>query len=227
MAIPASELTAGVDYPRDRLELDSFFPDEASCLAYLERIRWRGGFGCPRCECEREPWRSSDGLLVCRECQRRTSVLAGTIFHRTRSPLRNWFLAAWQITSQKYGANALGLQRDLGLKSYQTAWAWLHKFRRAMVRPDQDRLQGIVEVDESYVGGPEEGASGRSTETKAIVAVAVEIVNEKRLGRVRLRPVADVVFMTPSSQPMESLAIPGRFTTAWEHLINLVLDSLT
>lgn len=192
MGIPASELAAGVDYPRNRLEFDEFFPDEASCLAYLERLRWPDGFVCRGCGAVTEPWRTARGLLVCPECQGQTSVLAGSVFHRTRTPLRTWFLAAWMITSQKYGANALGLQRDLGLKSYQTAWAWLHKFRRAMVRPGRDRLSGIIEIDETYVGGVEEGAQGRSTESKAIVAVAVEIVDEKRLGRVRMRPVPDV-----------------------------------
>jgi transposase-like protein len=192
MGTHASDLTAGVDYPRNRLEFDEFFPDEASCLAYMERLRWPRGFVCPRCGWEGDPWCSSRGLLVCQECERRTSVLSGTIFHRTRSPLRTWFLAAWEITSQKYGTNALGLQRVLGLKSYQTAWAWLHKFRRAMVRPGRDRLDGIIEVDEAYVGGVEDGARGRQTETKAIVAIAVEVMDEKRLGRVRMRPVPDV-----------------------------------
>lgn len=192
MGMSAAKLVGGVDYPRTRLELDEFFPDEASCWSYLERVRWPNGFVCPRCGWGGEAWRSSDGLLVCRACQRRTSVVAGTVFHRTRSPLRTWFLAAWEITSQKYGANALGLQRVLGLKSYQTAWAWLHKFRRAMVRPGRDRLDGIVEVDETYVGGVEEGVAGRQTEAKAIVAIAVEIVDEKRFGRVRMRPIDDV-----------------------------------
>lgn len=192
MGILASDLTAGVDHPSNRLEFDEFFPDEASCLAYLERLRWAGGFVCPRCGSLNAPWRASRGRLVCRECQSQASVLAGTIFHRTRTPLRTWFLAAWEITSQKYGTNALGLQRELGIKSYKTAWAWLHKFRRAMVRPGRDRLTGIVEIDEAYVGGVEEGARGRYTETKAIVAIAVEVVDERRLGRVRMRPVPDV-----------------------------------
>jgi transposase-like protein len=192
MGIRASELEPGVHYPRDRLEFDEFFPDEGSCVAYLERVRWPDGFVCPRCGAAAAPWRSSRGALVCRQCQGHTTVLSGTIFHRTRSPLRSWFLAAWEITSQKYGANALGLQRVLGLKSYQTAWAWLHKFRRAMVRPRRDRLDGIIEVDEAYVGGVEEGARGRQTETKAIVAIAVEVVDEKRFGRARMCPVPDV-----------------------------------
>jgi len=132
------------------------------------------------------------GLLRCRHCRVRLSVTAGTIFEGTRKPLKLWFIAAWEITGHKYGANAANVQRVLGVKSYTTAWAWLHKFRRAMVRPDRDRLDGIVEVDETYVGSEEEGARGRYTEKKAIVAIAVEIVDEKRLGRVRLRRIPDV-----------------------------------
>jgi transposase-like protein len=215
MAIRASELTAGVDYPSNRLEFDRFFPDEGSCSAYLERLRWPDGFVCPRCEGVGVPWRSSRGLLVCRECQAHTSVVSGTIFHRTRTPLRTWFLAAWEITGQKYGANALGLQRVLGLKSYQTAWAWLHKFRRAMVRPDRDRLKGIVEIDETYVGGVEEQARGRYTQTKAILAVAVEIADDERLGRVRMRRIPDVsaealdAFVTEAVEPGSSVLTDG------------------
>lgn len=216
MAIPASELEAGVHYPRNRLEFDEFFPDEESCLAYLEGVRWPDGFICPRCGAMGPPWRSARRLLVCRECQGHASVLAGTIFHRTRTPLRTWFLAAWQITSQKYGANALGLQRDLGLKSYQTAWAWLHKFRRAMVRPGRDSLDGIVEVDEAYIGGVEKGGHGRYTETKAIVAVAVEVVDEKQFGRVRMQVIPDV--SAASLGPfVKSVITPGAtvITDAW------------
>jgi transposase-like protein len=216
MVIPASELKAGTDYPRNRLEFDTFFPDEGSCLAYLERLRWPGGFVCPRCGGNATPWRSARGLLVCPACQGQTSVLAGTIFHRTRTPLRTWFLAAWEITSHKHGANALGIQRVLGLKSYQTAWAWLHKFRRAMVRPERGRLKGIVEIDETYVGGLEEGARGRYTETKGIVAIAVEILEEDRLGRVRMELVPDVStdalegFVRASVEPGSSV-----LTDAW------------
>ena len=131
------------------------------------------------------------GRLVCPHCRRQTSVLAGTVFHRTRSPLRLWFLAAWELTSQKYGANALGLQRVLGLGSYKTAWVWLHKLRRAMVRPDRDQLSGVVQVDESYVGGVEAGVRGRETIKKAIVAIAAE-VDGRKIGRIRLRWVPDL-----------------------------------
>lgn len=98
----------------------------------------------------------------------------------------------WYVTSQKFGGNALGLQRAVGFGSYQTAWTWLHKMRRAMVRPGRDRLSGTVEVDETYVGGEEPGVRGRKTYKKAIVAIAIEIHSPKGFGRVRLHRVADV-----------------------------------
>jgi len=133
----------------------------------------------------------SRGLLRCRACDGQVSLTAGTIFEGTRKPLRTWFLAIWFVTSQKNGVSALGLQRVLGLGSYQTAWTWLHKLRSAMVRPGCDCLAGEIEVDETYVGGPEEGRRGRGTQTKAIVAVAAE-KHGKGIGRIRLRRIKDV-----------------------------------
>jgi transposase-like protein len=119
-------------------------------------------------------------------------VTAGTIFHRTRTPLTVWFAAAWQLTSQKHGISALGLQRVLGLGSYQTAWAMLHRYRAAMVRPGRERLAGEVEVDETYIGGEEPGRHGRATSKKAIVAIAVEVREPRGFGRIRLSRVPDV-----------------------------------
>jgi transposase-like protein len=112
-------------------------------------------------------------------------LTAGTIFQDTRGPLTLWFRAIWWVTAQKNGASALGLQRILGLGSYVTAWTWLHKLRRAMVRPGRERLSGRVEMDETYIGGLEEGVRGRQTETKALVAVACE-EDGRGVGRVRL-----------------------------------------
>jgi transposase-like protein len=102
-----------------------------------------------------------------------------------------WFRAIWYVTSQKNGTSALGLQRVLGLGSYQTAWAWLHKLRRAMVRPGRDRLAGWVEVDETYLGGLEEGTSGRGSAAKALVVVAAQADGEG-IGRIRMRAIQDV-----------------------------------
>jgi len=118
-------------------------------------------------------------------------VTAGTIFEGTRKPLRIWFQAIWFVTTEKFGGSALGLQGVLGLRSYQTAWLWLHRLRRAMVRPGRDRLHGRIEVDETYVGGVEESVHGRQTLKKAIVVIAAE-EDGKGIGRIRLACVPDV-----------------------------------
>ena len=124
------------------------------------------------------------GVFRCKACHGNTSLTAGTVFQDTRKPLRTWFLAMWFTTSQKNGVSALGLQRVLGLGSYETAWTWMHKLRRAMVRPGRDRLIGEIEIDETYVGGPEEGKRGREIEKKSIVVVAAE-KNGRGIGRIR------------------------------------------
>jgi len=175
----------GVDYPTTFQDLLAWFPDDAACLDYLAGLRWPGGFVCPRCE-QREFWRTSTSLWMCQACGRRTSVTAGTIFHRTRTPLSTWFAAIWFVTSQKNGISAQGLQRVLGFKSYETAWAWMHKLRRAMVRPERDRLSGIVEVDEAFVGGVTAGQPSASSD-KVPIMVAVEKPGPgRKLGRIRL-----------------------------------------
>ena len=184
---------AGKDYPRTYQEYLQWFSDETACRKYLEHCRWPQGFECKRCGSRSEPWKTSRGYLHCRQCNKEISVTAGTIFERTRLPLQTWFAAMWLLTSQKDGVSALGLQRVLGLGSYQTAWAWLHKLRRAMVRPDRDRLQGRVEVDETYIGGSKTGNKrGRGSESKQIVVIAVELCTPKGFGRVRMRHIPDV-----------------------------------
>ena len=97
----------------------------------------------------------------------------------------------WWVTNQKSGVSALGLQRALGLGSYKTAWTWLHKLRRAMVRPGRDRLTGHVEVDETHWGAAEAGAWGRRKLNKVLIAVAVEQVGRRGLGRIRMRQIPD------------------------------------
>jgi transposase-like protein len=174
------------DYPRTIGEFEARFATEDACRVYLSRLRWPDGF---RCRCgEAKAWWTARGLWQCAACGAQTSVTAGTIFQDTRKPLRLWFHAMWWVTGQKTGASALGLQRLLGLGSYETGWTWLHKLRRAMVRPGRDRLSGRVEVDESFVGGG--GAQGRSTATKALIVIAAEEVGQG-IGRIRLRRVPD------------------------------------
>ena len=184
---------AGVDYPRNRQEFDRWFSDEASCRDYVLRIRWPEGYRCLRCRSKSPPWITSRGYLHCRDCGSEISITSGTVFERSPKPLRVWFQAMWLLTNQKHGVSALGIQRELGLGSYQTAWTWLHKLRRAMVRTSSDRLQGSVEVDEAYVGGVHSGGKrGRGSENKAIVVIAVEVLFPKGFGRIRIRRVGDV-----------------------------------
>jgi hypothetical protein len=164
-----------VGYPRNWHELLEWFPDEGSCLRYLERVRWGAGFAFRFCgTAGGDWWQMSDGLRRCASCRSETSVTAGTIFAGTRTPLVSWVAAIWYVVNQKQGVSALGLQRVLGFASYQTAWAWLDKLRRAMVIPGRELLAGAVEVDESYFGARRPGAAGRGVTGKPIVAIAVE-----------------------------------------------------
>lgn len=175
----------GVDYPGTYQELLAWFPDNDACIAYLEKVRWPGGFVCPVCG-GKSYWRTARNLLMCSACGRKTSVTSGTIFHRTRTPLSTWFAAIWFITTQKNGMSAHGLQRVLGFSSDETAWAWMHKLRRAMVRPDRELLSGEVELDEIFVGGVSPGRAGAGS-GKVTVMVAVERRGGRRLGRLRMQ----------------------------------------
>jgi len=131
------------DYPRNLSEFRDRFATEEACAAYLIALKWPDGFRCTKCGGS-GGWKMSRGLFLCQDCRCQISVTSGTIFHQTRKPLRVWFEAMWHVTNQKYGANALGLQRILGFGSYHTAWQWLHRLRRAMVRPMREHLIGVV-----------------------------------------------------------------------------------
>jgi len=129
---------------------------------------------------------------MCPACGARTSPTAGTIFDRTRTLLTVWFTACWTFATQKDGVSALSLQRSLEIGSYQTAWAMLHRLRSVLVRPGRERLQGTVEVDETYIGGEEPGlAGGRAKGKKVLVAVAVERTGARGLGRCRMAILSD------------------------------------
>jgi len=183
------------NYPNNWIEFQDRFVTEESCAAYLERLRWHKGFCCPSCGAIDEPGRATRGRLICKSCRHQSSVTAGTIFDKTRTSLRVWFAAAWYITNQKQGVSALGLQRVLGLNSYQTAWTMLHRFRRAMVRPDRDLLCGTVEVDEVFLAlsrrdteNPRPpGSKAHNRSHLVAVAVAIEVKEPKGFGRIRLQ----------------------------------------
>ena len=187
-------------------EFQDSFTTEDGCREYLFQLRWPEGFRCPRCG-NRRAWAMQRRLFRCSECDLETSLTAGTVFQDTRKPLRLWFQAMWYVTNQKQGVNALGLQRLLGLGSYHTAWTWLHKLRRAMVRPGRDRLAGTVEVDETFLGGPEPGKRGRGAAGKVLVLVAAQ-EDGPRIGRIRLRRIADASGPTLEAA-IQSMIAPG------------------
>ena len=161
------------DFPKTLSEFEERFATEESCRNYLAQCRWNGHLFCDRCGGDRL-WPVHEGMhFECAGCAHQMSLTSGTLFHRTRKPLKLWFRAIWEICVHKHGISAADLQRILGFGSYETAWAWLHKIRRAMVRENRDKLNGCAQTDETFVGG--KGAS------KEIVVIAAE-----EFGRVRL-----------------------------------------
>lgn len=197
----------GEDYPRTLADFEERFSSEAACREYLRQFRWPGGFRCPACG-GGQAWPTGRlGLMECASCHRQTSDTAGTVFQGTRKPLVLWFRAMWWVTSQKPGVSALGIQHAMGLGSYQTAWAWLHKLRRAMVRPGRDQLSGEVEVDETFLGGVEAGGGRRHLGNKALVVIAAE-VRGSAIGRIRMKRVSNS--SAASLQPyVKSVVAPG------------------
>lgn len=172
------------EYPMTFREFINRFTTEEQCREYLFTLRFPSGFLCPKCG-HNEYWEVGDTLYTCKSCRRQTSVIAGTIFQDTRKPLMDWFIAIWWITTQKNGASAQGLQRVLGLKSYETAWAWLHKIRTAMVNPHRTKLSGKIEIDETLIGGVATGKRGRGADNKVLVIITAEL-DGKKVGRCRM-----------------------------------------
>jgi transposase-like protein len=183
------------DLPDDLPSFLARFGTDEQCRAYLFQARWPEGFRCSACGHERA-WAHKARLIdECADCGRQHSLLAGTIFEQTKTGLSRWFLAIYLVTSSKGGISAMELKRQMGFGSYQTAWSWLHKIRKAMVRPERPPLAARVEADETYIGGPRPGKPGRGAGGKSKVAGAVETGRGqgrgRRLGRLRLGVVAE------------------------------------
>ena len=183
------------DLPEDMPSFLARFGTDEQCREYLFKARWPEGFRCAACGHDDAYTLKTKIVYECVACRKQHSLLAGTIFEQTKTGLAKWFLAIYLVTSSKGGIAATELKRQLGLGSYQTAWTWLHKLRKAMVRPDRQPLAGRVEADETYVGGPRPGKPGRGAAGKALVAGAVEAgrgeARGRRLGRLRLAILAD------------------------------------
>ena len=204
------------DFPRSFDEFRTRFATEQDCWQYLLESRWPDGFRCPRCGHDAAYALATRSLLQCRSCRHQTSVTAGTVLHRSRLPLSLWFAAAYLMTTHSPGFSALQLQRQLGLGRYETAFVMLQKLRRAMQRPERDRIVGTVEVDETYVGGVDrQQRGGRQRDSnKSIVVGAVER-RQNGSGRIRLAVIEDLAgpslaaFVTAAVEPGSILLTDG------------------
>lgn len=179
---------AGLHYPRDTSQFYAWFPTERAAREYLTAVRFQERVTCPRCDGQVGAPRGE--RWWCPRCRRWFTVTTGTLLQRTKVPFRTWLEVAWQLVDTKVGVSALSIARITGL-DYRSAWGLLHKLRRAMEQSGRERLHGEVEFDETYVGGVEEGAGGRSRGKKQPVAVACERVSETAMGRIRLARLPD------------------------------------
>ena len=195
-----------LEYPRTRTEFDSMFGTEEACLHYLVGVIWPKGFKCDKCGSGRY-WLTSRRYWCCGECGRQKSLTSGTLMQDARYPIKTWFQVVWHMCEQKNGLNALGLQRAMGFKKYETAWEMLHRVRRAMVLPGRTQLNGEVEVDEAFIGGVRKGKRGRGALGKTLVLVCAE-VRGTAVGRARLQVIPDATATTLLGE-IQTLLEPG------------------
>ena len=212
---------ADVEKPTSLLAFVKQYHDDATCAAFLNKLRWPNGFVCPKCKTTKAWFYPDRHIWVCNK-NHQTSITAGTMMHRSKLPLTLWFYAAYLTSTLTPGISALQLQKQLGLSRYETAFQLLHKLRAALVAPDREPLKGEVEIDESYVGGEEVGRPGRDAVDKALVVVAVEIVRwdeadpkkpdegvqRTRAGRMRVSVIPDASAATLLPWVVENVA-PG------------------
>ncbi len=190
-------------------EFQRQFATEEACQTYLAACRWPDGFACPRCGHTRAYGVKQQRRWQCVACRYQVSLTAGTILHNTKMSLTTWFWAAYLTVTDKRGMSALLLQRQLGLRRYETAWMLLHKLRRAMVNVGREPLHGEVEVDDTWVGGPQAGLRG-SRQLRGRRAALVVVAVEKRgatSGRIRMAVIPDFkattlrAFLTQQGRP--------------------------
>jgi transposase-like protein/ribosomal protein L37E len=178
-----------MDLPTTMFEFEERFGSEEACVAYLRQRRWPEGFVCPRCGGRRAWQLRTRALDECAACGHQVSLTAGTAFAGTRKPLRLWFRVMGELLFSKRGCSALELTRRFPL-SYETAWTWLHKLRSCMDRSGGDPLSGSVEVDETYLGGRDDGeCCGRSLAGKKMLVVGAVECRGEAIGRIRLRAI--------------------------------------
>lgn len=202
-------------FPSGLLEFQREFANEEACERYLSACRWPDGFRCPRCAHARSFELRGRRRSQCAECGYQASLTAGTVLHNTKTPLTVWFWAAYLMVTDKRGISALLLQRQLGIRRYETAWMILHKLRRAMVTAAREPLHGEVELDETWVGGPQAGLRG-SRQLKGRRAALVVVAVERRghgSGRVRMEVIPDFTGATMTAFAKRNIAVGSTIYT--------------
>ena len=185
-------------YPETILEFAAKFHDDDVCLKYLIENRWPDGFVCPTCHHKGGWWLEKHRRFECSKCHKQVSPLAGTLLHRTHLPIHQWFWAAYLVATHTPGISAIQLQRQLGITKNKTVWFMLHRLRQGMVNIDRSPLSGLIEADETHVGGPAKSMKGRGVregKNKTLIGGAVEIITcatkngivKKKAGRLRLQ----------------------------------------
>lgn len=209
-------------FPTTFREFVRMFGTDEACKQYLKDSRWPDGFACSRCGSKDVLWKAKRSLFRCRQCRKETSLTAGTVMHRTKIPLYDWFYAAWYVTTHTGGVSALQLSNKTETERYDTVFYMLHKLRAAMVKVERERLRGVVEVDETYIGGHRPGISGRGALGKSVVIGAVEVRQYERdgktvevAGRLRLRKISNAQattlnkFITETIEPKSTIVTDG------------------
>jgi transposase-like protein len=185
-------------YPKTIVEFSNQFHNDEACLKYLVESRWPDGFICPHCNQEGGWWLEKYARFECKKCHKQTSPLAGTLLHRSHLPIHLWFWAAYLVTTHTPGISAVQLQRQLGVSKVDTAWFLLHRLRQGMFNAERIPLSGLVEADETHIGGPAKGQKGRGArkdENKTLIGGAVEILEyfdkkgsvQHKAGKLRLQ----------------------------------------
>ncbi len=188
------------DYPKTIIEFSAKFHSDEICYQYLIENRWPDGFICPRCYNKGGWWLKKYNRFECSNCHRQTSPLSGTLMHRSHLPIQLWFWAVYLVSTHTPGISAVQLQRQLGISKVDTAWFLLHRLREGMVRDNRTLLAGLIEADETHVGGPAKGKKGRgvgASPNKSLIIGAVEILHYKtrdgntqeKAGRLRLQKI--------------------------------------
>lgn len=177
-------------YPETMQDFMDQFSTEDACRKYLVEVRWSNGFMCHHCS-HTAGWIHARQVMRCKKCRHDISVTAGTVFHNRHLPLRLWFQALWLVISQKNGISALGLSRSLGINRQKTGWHLLSAIRTGMVHIGRERLSGLVEVDEVFIGGIKPGKRGRGALGKVLTLVAVENKGKAGIGRIRIEVIND------------------------------------